>query len=51
MAANLSGISVMLQYTDFYDSYKSYIRKLFSEVAERLGWDAKDGESKCNEIT
>ena len=44
LSVNLSVVSVILQYTDFYDSYKAYIRKLFSAVTQKAGWDPKPQE-------
>ncbi|KAL5005760.1 hypothetical protein ScPMuIL_016918 [Solemya velum] len=42
--ANLSNIAVLLQYTEYYDHYKSFIVDLISPVAERLGWEVKENE-------
>jgi len=44
LSTNLSVISICLQYTDFHESFKAFQRQLFGSVAERLGWDPKDGE-------
>ena len=46
LSTNLSMLSILLQYTDFNDNFKTYLRKLFGPVSQRLGWDAKDGEGE-----
>ncbi|ELU07211.1 hypothetical protein CAPTEDRAFT_150577 [Capitella teleta] len=44
LSSNLSGLSLLIQYTDYHDSFKAYLRKLFGPVTQRLGWDPKEGE-------
>lgn len=44
LSINLGHISILLQSTDYYDHYKEFSKKLFAPAAERLGWDAKEGE-------
>ncbi|XP_071101495.1 puromycin-sensitive aminopeptidase-like [Haliotis cracherodii] len=46
LALNLSSMAVLLQYTDCYDLYKAFARDLFSQVAQTVGWDKKEGESQ-----
>lgn len=46
LSANLSGLSIILQYTDYHDSFKTYICDLFSSVSNRLGWEPKEGEGE-----
>ncbi|XP_064598635.1 puromycin-sensitive aminopeptidase-like isoform X2 [Liolophura sinensis] len=41
---NLSQIALLIQYTDYYDDYKSFSKKLFGPLGERLGWDTKPNE-------
>lgn len=41
---NLSQIALLIQYTDYYTDYKSFAKKLFGPLGERLGWDAKPSE-------
>ena len=44
LATNLSDVSVKIQYTDQHDNFKSFIRSLFGNIANKLGWEKKDGE-------
>ncbi|XP_078311638.1 puromycin-sensitive aminopeptidase-like [Crassostrea virginica] len=44
LTGNLGQISILLQNTDGYDSYKAFSRKLYKPVAQSLGWEAKDKE-------
>ncbi|XP_067928547.1 puromycin-sensitive aminopeptidase-like [Watersipora subatra] len=45
LASNLSTISLIMQYTDCSPLMDSYNIKLFSDVAARVGWEKKQGES------
>ena len=47
LTTNLGSISIILQYTDLHDNYKAFNRKLYASIGAKLGWDAKEGESKC----
>ena len=38
---------MLLQYSDFSESFKSFLRQLYKPVSNRLGWEPKEGESKC----
>lgn len=44
LTSNLASISVLLQYTDFYDLMKAFNRKLYGPIGKSLGWDPKEGE-------
>ena len=46
LTGNLGQISILLQNTDGYDSYKAFSRKLYKPVAQSLGWEAKDKEGR-----
>ncbi len=46
LLTGLSGLSVLLQYTDYHDLYKAYIRKLLTPVTEKMGWEPKPGEGE-----
>jgi len=48
MSSNLASLSFLLQYTSFYDNFKSFVRQLYSPVMATVGWDAKDGEGRQN---
>jgi len=44
LSANLFSLSLLLQYTSFHDSFRAFLRQLYSPVMATVGWDAKDGE-------
>jgi len=44
LSSNLSGLSMLLQYTSFHDNFKAFSRQLYAPVMARVGWDATDGE-------
>jgi puromycin-sensitive aminopeptidase len=44
LSANLNGLSIILQYTDYHDNFKSFIRTLYAPIMAALGWDAQEGE-------
>ena len=44
LSSNLVSLSLLLQYTAFHDSFKAFLRQLYSPVMDSVGWDAKDGE-------
>ncbi|XP_070570374.1 puromycin-sensitive aminopeptidase-like [Ptychodera flava] len=46
----LGTLSGLLIHTDFHDSLKGFGRTLLSPVAERLTWDAKDGEGHLDSL-
>ncbi|XP_067931273.1 puromycin-sensitive aminopeptidase-like [Watersipora subatra] len=50
LASNLSTISLLTQYTDCSPLMDSYNIKLFSDVAARLGWEKKEGESPLDSM-
>ena len=41
---NLSSLAVIMQNTDQYESYKKFLLKFYKPVAEKLGWEAQEGE-------
>ena len=47
LAANLKVISTVTEYTDYHDLYMKYCQELFSDVANRMGWQKKEAESEC----
>lgn len=42
----LGKLTLLLSHTDLEDDLKRYIRKLMTPIYKRLGWDAKENESK-----
>ena len=44
LSAGLSGIGMMLQYTDGYDAFKRFSRSLYGPISRKLGWEPKEGE-------
>ena len=44
LSVNLGTLAVLLQTTDFYESFEAFIRRLFSHVMGTVGWDPKPGE-------
>lgn len=48
LSLNLSSVALLLQYTDAYPEFKTYVLRLFSNVAATVGWDPKPEESMWN---
>jgi len=48
--SNLSTLKRIFSYTDFYDSFKKFARKIFGPCVVRLGWNAKDTDSELQQI-
>ena len=48
LARNLANIALLLQYTDYYNEYKAFARKLFEKVVAKVGWNATKDESKLS---
>ena len=46
LVSNLSTLKRLFSYTDFYDSFKQFARKIFGPTVAKLGWDAKDTDSE-----
>ena len=44
VTANLSNLSKLLQNTGFYSSFQAFCVKLYEPIAQKVGWDAKEGE-------
>ena len=45
--SNLGQLSVILQNTEAFESYQSYIIKLYRPVFDEIGWDAQENEGWC----
>lgn len=45
LARNLANIALLLQYTDYYEEYKAFARKLFEKVVAKVGWNATKDEN------
>ncbi|KAK6166547.1 hypothetical protein SNE40_023207 [Patella caerulea] len=45
LSSNLSTVGLILQYTESYPQFQSFIRNLFRPISQIVGWDKKDGES------
>ncbi|ESO94410.1 hypothetical protein LOTGIDRAFT_202512 [Lottia gigantea] len=43
LSSNLSSLANILQYTEYFDIYKQFVRKLFKPIAQKLGWEDKTG--------
>uniref|UniRef100_A0A8C4QVC2 Aminopeptidase n=1 Tax=Eptatretus burgeri TaxID=7764 RepID=A0A8C4QVC2_EPTBU len=50
ISSNLSTLSGLFSGTDFYDSFLQYIIDLFTLIAQRLGWDPKQGEGHLDAL-
>ena len=46
LSMNLGTPLLLSQYTDYYDNAKGFIRRLFTPIGKKLGWDAKENESE-----
>jgi len=46
LSANLGGLSILYQTTDFNDNFKAYTRKLFTPVMGLVGWEPKADEGR-----
>jgi puromycin-sensitive aminopeptidase len=46
VSTNLEKLALLLQYTDSCESFKSFLRQLYKPVADRVGWEPKEGESE-----
>jgi len=44
LSSNLSTLSILLQYSDFHENFKAFIRSLYSTIMANVGWDAKQDE-------
>ncbi|ESO88043.1 hypothetical protein LOTGIDRAFT_204438 [Lottia gigantea] len=45
LSTNLSSIAILLQYTDSYPQFQTFIRDLFRPISQKVGWDTKQNES------
>ncbi|MDO8620758.1 MAG: M1 family metallopeptidase [Candidatus Levybacteria bacterium] len=45
IASNLHSIDNLIFKENFYEEYRSFCRKVFKPIAEKLGWNKKEGES------
>lgn len=51
LSTNLTSLSIILQYSDFHDNFKAFIRSLYSTIMANVGWDIKENEGsvvQCN---
>ena len=48
VTSNLGKLALLLQHTEFSDSFKAFLRKLYKPVADKIGWDPKDGEGSLS---
>ncbi|ESO01139.1 hypothetical protein HELRODRAFT_175168 [Helobdella robusta] len=44
LTSNLANLSILYQYTDFHDSFKAFLRKLFTPIMGTIGWEPKESE-------
>lgn len=44
LTTNMSSLSKLLQNTGFYSSFQAFCVKLYEQIAQKVGWDPKDGE-------
>ena len=42
----MASIARVFSYTDFYEDFKKFARKLLAPTFVRLGWESKDTDSK-----
>lgn len=40
-------LNQLLSHTDFHPTFATFVRHLFSKIGQKLGWEAKPGESEC----
>ena len=40
----MADLSTLIEYTNYFDQFKTYRRNLFSSILGKLGWDAKANE-------
>lgn len=50
LSSNLSSLSVILQYTEYYNNYQAYIRDLFKPIGAKLGWKPKPKEGHLDAL-
>jgi hypothetical protein len=46
LISNLLGMSHLLLNTNFHQDFQAFIRRLLKPIAQKLGWDPIQGESK-----
>lgn len=46
VSTNLGKVALLLQNTDYSVSFKLFLQQLYKPVADNLGWEHKEGESK-----
>ncbi|MBI2337595.1 ERAP1-like C-terminal domain-containing protein, partial [Candidatus Daviesbacteria bacterium] len=44
LTGHLSQLDNLLAYEPFYEDFKSYGREIYGEIAQKMGWQARDGE-------
>ena len=50
LSTNLGGLDALIESEAFYEDFEAFGRRLFSPVAGRMGWDAKDGEAHLDAL-
>lgn len=48
LATNLGTLSKLLTNTDFGQLFKEFVKTLFTDIYQKLGWTPKDDEGKHN---
>ncbi|XP_022788315.1 puromycin-sensitive aminopeptidase-like [Stylophora pistillata] len=50
LTTNMSSLSKLLQNTGFYSSFQAFCIKLYEQIAQKVGWDPKDGEGHLDAL-
>ena len=50
LSTNLSSMSILLQYSDFHDNFKAFIRSLYATIMADVGWDVKEDEGSIHSL-
>ena len=48
LTANFNKLDIVLQNTGFYSSFQAFRVKLFEKIANKLGWEPKEGEGRSS---
>ncbi|XP_064113032.1 LOW QUALITY PROTEIN: puromycin-sensitive aminopeptidase-like [Macrobrachium nipponense] len=43
-------LNQLISHTDFHSSFAAFVRKLFSKIGQKLGWEAKHGEKHLDTL-
>ena len=41
----MADLATLIEYTNYFDQFKTYRRNLFSSILDKLGWDTKSNEN------